>query len=74
MPLGRGKYDDVCSYVSWKTEAAAALVIVIGGNKGAGFSLQTADPAILEALPDLLEHVAKQLRADHAADPLAARA
>jgi hypothetical protein len=38
------------------------IVIVIDGDKGSGFSFQ-GEEAMLERLPDLLEIVAKQMRA-----------
>lgn len=41
MPLGPGKYDDVCTYVREETEASAAIVIVVGGKHGPGFSVQS---------------------------------
>jgi hypothetical protein len=64
MSLGPGKYDDLCTYVREQSEAGAAIVIVIGGNKGAGFSCQITDPVIMTTLPNLLEHMARQIRAD----------
>jgi len=46
------------------TDAKAVVVIVIGGNLGEGFSVQTDNPTILLSLSDLLEDVAAQLRRD----------
>jgi hypothetical protein len=66
MTFGPGKYDDLCTLVREKAgvdEDGAAVVIIIGGNKGPGFCVQ----ATLEAsmlLPDILESVAKQIRKD----------
>ena len=48
MPLGKGKYDDLCTKVREDAHAVAALVIVIRGNKGDGFSLQTGDLRLLQ--------------------------
>lgn len=67
MALGAGKYDDLCTYVREQADAKAAIVIVVGGNKGQGFSCQ-ADLATLLMLPDMLELIAKQLREGTAGD------
>jgi hypothetical protein len=40
------------------------ILIVIGGEKGSGFSVQTDDPMILATLPAQLENMAKGIRAD----------
>jgi hypothetical protein len=61
MTVGPGKYDDLCTVVREKANAAAAIVIVIGGTKGSGFSVQC-DPPTLARLPDVLETMARQLR------------
>ena len=61
MTVGPGKYDDLCTMVREKAVAAAAIVIIIGGNKGHGFSVQ-AIPGTADALPELLEEIVKQLR------------
>lgn len=68
MTMGPGKYDDLCSYVreqAGMTEdtGGAVVVIVIGGNRGQGFACQ-ADLETAMQLPDMLEQVAKQIRAD----------
>jgi hypothetical protein len=72
MALGPGKYDAVCTMVRREVgfsddfiqnAAGGVLVIVIGGNKGNGFSCQ-ADPQTTMHLPDLLENIARQLRED----------
>jgi len=62
MALGPGKYDDLCTYVRERT-GGSVLLMVLGGNQGEGFACQ-ADFAALLALPDLLEHVAGQIRRD----------
>jgi hypothetical protein len=65
MPLGGGKYDDVCTIVSERVgitqHGGGVVVIVLGGNKGNGFSCQ-ADLRTTMLLPDLLENIAKQIR------------
>jgi hypothetical protein len=61
--IGPGKYDDVCTAARTTTKAAGVILIVIGGERGSGFSCQT-DAATLLALPDLLETLARQIRDD----------
>lgn len=62
MPIGPGKYDDLCTLVRKKAKAEGAIVIVINGNDGDGFSCQSNLPT-LRALPELLEHMAANIRA-----------
>lgn len=38
--FGPGRYDDLCTYVREQSQAAGAIVIVLGGNRGFGFSVQ----------------------------------
>lgn len=40
MALGPSKYDDLVTIVREKSEAAMAIVVVVGGNKGSGFAVQ----------------------------------
>jgi hypothetical protein len=66
MVFGPGRYDDLCSYVREQvgmTEqtGGGVVVIVIGGGKDPGFSVQ-ADFETAVQLPDLLEMVAEQIR------------
>lgn len=63
MPLGPGKYDDLCTKVREDTAADAVVLIVLGGNLGSGFSVQALGEPLSE-LPILLEHLAKQIRAE----------
>lgn len=67
MAEGPGKYDVLCTLVRDLSEARAALVIVLDGNKGSGFSVQVTDPFIFAGLADLLEETARQIRKDQAA-------
>jgi hypothetical protein len=66
MALGPGKYDDVCTMVTEQVgigeKGGGVIVIVLGGNKGSGFSCQ-ADLRTTLLLPDMLEEIAKQIRA-----------
>jgi hypothetical protein len=63
MASGPGKYDDLCTHVRTSAKADAAIVIVLGGEKGAGFSLQTSKQMNLAHIANVLEDVAKQIRA-----------
>jgi hypothetical protein len=62
MPAGPGKYDDLCTLVREQAEAPAALIIIIGGNRGTGFSCQTTLPP--PDIAKLLEEVAATIRRD----------
>jgi hypothetical protein len=65
--IGPGKYDDLCSYVTVKTgidkRGGGVILIVINGDKGNGFAVQ-ADLATTLAVPEMLEHIAQQIRSD----------
>jgi len=64
MTIGPGKYDDLCTIVREKAKAKGAIVIVIGGDRGGGFSCQFDDLVMMEMVPELLEGVAQQIRKD----------
>ena len=61
--MGPGKYDDLTTYVREKSEAHGVIVIIVGGNKGEGFSCQ-ADIVTLSLLPKMLRDVANQIEKD----------
>lgn len=66
MPLGPGKYDELCSYVLEKSKALAAIVIVVSGNRGSGmgvkedFELAGGRYHILR-LPKVLRKIAEEI-------------
>ncbi len=68
MPIGAGKYDDVCTVAREATQGDATLLIVLNGNKGDGFACQIMAKNPLQAvlmqsaLAEILEHTAKQIR------------
>ena len=62
MPLGPGRYDDLCTLVREQANATGAIVIIIGGPAGDGFSCQ-GDIATLLRLPGMLEDIAAKIRA-----------
>lgn len=61
--LGAGKYDQLCTYVREQAGAQGALLLVLGGTKGPGFSLQ-ADLVTTLRLPAILRDLADQIEAD----------
>jgi hypothetical protein len=60
---GPGKYDDETTMVRMGTKARAVVLIVLDGREGSGFSVQ-APPHVLAELPNMLESIAMQIRAD----------
>lgn len=63
MATGPGKYDNLCTYVREQAKADGSIIVVINGEHGGGFSVQ-ADMATQRRLPDILEGIARQIRAD----------
>ena len=61
MPIGPGKYDNLTTQVRENTRARAVILLVVGGDKGSGFSCQS-DAIVLAQLPDLLEYMAQEIR------------
>jgi hypothetical protein len=62
-PDNPGKYDPETTMVRELTKAQGAVLIIVGGNKGHGFSVQ-APPEVLAALPGMLETMAAEIRRD----------
>ena len=58
MPTGPGKYEPECTEMLEKTGADAVLLIVLGGEKGSGFSMGTFKPANILLVPTLLRDIA----------------
>ena len=65
MPLGPGKYDAECTIVRERTHAEVVVVIVLNGDRGAGFSVQALPGAQLAVLADLLRNTADQIEASY---------
>lgn len=63
MTIGPGKYDEETTMIQARTQAAGVILIVIGGNKGEGFSCQATLEVTL-ALPKMLRTIADQMEAD----------
>lgn len=64
MPVGPGIYDPLCTLVRESTDAKVAIVVVMDGISGSGFSIQSQGKAFMMGLPELLESMAKQIRQD----------
>jgi hypothetical protein len=62
MARGPGKYDEECSVVQRMTNADIALVAIINGDKGSGFSVQCFEELDPIRLARVLEEMAQQLR------------
>jgi hypothetical protein len=60
MPVGPGKYDDLATIVRENAGAAGAIVLVIDGCDGSGFSVQ-ATAEITARLPRLLRYMADEI-------------
>lgn len=65
MTDGPGKYDDLCTAARVTTDAQAVVMIVLGGTKGSGFSVQAEGGSITGRLPALLRSVADQIERDY---------
>ncbi len=69
MPQGPGKYDDIATAAREQTDAKCIVLVVLGGNRGNGFSVQaTADVhpddlvTVLRKVADQIEHDTKATR------------
>jgi hypothetical protein len=60
--LGPGKYDEECSKLRNEVKGEIA-VIVLGGNKGSGFSVQMS-LLTLHLLPKILREIADDIECD----------
>lgn len=64
MTHGPGKYDHLATHVRSETNAAAVVVIVLDGNQGSGFAVQTHAIADVRALAAALRSAAEQMERD----------
>jgi hypothetical protein len=65
MAFGPGKYDDETTAIREKLKASGIILIVLGGDKGEGFSAQL-DFASTMAMPEILRTVADQIEESQA--------
>lgn len=63
MPVGHGKYDSYSQRIISETHAETVIVAIIGGLKGNGFSVSSADPDAHSKLPAMLRMMADQIEA-----------
>lgn len=63
MALGPGIYDDECTKVREELGADGVVLIVFGGEKGGGFSVQAPVDITLD-LPSVLAILAQQIEID----------
>lgn len=64
MPLGPGKYDkELCEALA-KAKAKEGILLVIGGEKGQGFSCKIATEKLI-AIPGILRSLANSIEADY---------
>jgi len=61
MPRGPGKYGHLADYCRKASNADMALVVIFGGDRGAGFSVQTIDPDVEVRLPAILRDIAQEI-------------
>jgi hypothetical protein len=61
---GPGKYDDICTRAREDAIAGCALLIILDGEHGHGFSAQFTDPSYVQRLPAILRDIAKQIERD----------
>lgn len=61
--LGPGKYDHLCTYVRKESGGDGAIIIVLNGENGNGFSCQ-ATPETTKLLPAILRDLAGQIEGD----------
>lgn len=61
MAEGPGKYDAVCTMARELTEAACAIVIVFGGRRGDGFSVQVDSRIARELGPKSLARILRDM-------------
>jgi hypothetical protein len=64
MPIGPGKYDDLCTHVRRATTGDVVIVIVAGGTRGSGLSMQSTSIANSLAVVPILRRVADDIEAD----------
>lgn len=71
--IGPGKYDDLCTYVREQAKAEAAIVIILNGEKGNGFSCQIdakhRELPVLLNVPEILRQTLAQMEADFQGKP-----
>jgi hypothetical protein len=63
MAIGPGKYDAVATLARMNAGAEGVILIVVGGERGAGFSVQLA-AELVPHVPELLRNLADEIERD----------
>lgn len=61
MPMGPGKYDKECEAALQATRGDCVLLIVLGGNRGSGFSMSATIHGFGVDVPKILRETADQI-------------
>lgn len=69
MARGPGKYDAQASKARLTAKAELVALLVLGGDKGDGFAVQTLEPELLAKLPTALRRMADDIERDVRAKP-----
>ncbi len=64
-----GKYNDACTVAREATDGELVLLIVVGGNKGSGFSVQGKAAFPQGVIVDTLRAVANEIEKQQNANP-----
>ena len=64
MSNGPGKYNDLCVEAMEKAKAKCAIVIIMDGENGNGFSVNAVSPDYIHALPKMLMVMAIKVQQD----------
>lgn len=70
MTDGPGKYDDLCTHAREAAEAQALILIVVNGNRGSGFSVQSERFLPPGMLAEMLDNIVADLRRSDNARPM----
>ena len=62
--IGPGKYDEETEVVMRSTRAACVALLVVAGERGHGFSVQSVSAEILKSLPSALRQLADEVEKD----------
>ena len=61
---GPGKYDAICTKALLAAQAQCALLIILDGEHGHGFSVNFTNQSYVERLPAILRSIADQIEHD----------
>jgi hypothetical protein len=64
MATGPGTYDKEATAVRESTGAETVMILVVGGLRGNGFSVQTVDPDFGRNIPAMLRQMADEIERD----------